>query len=297
VYHNRLGRRYDRAYVSCIFPTNWRAMQGTIEHIEAGEVLVGGTGHALAAGIEPPWPVLPPEVEAAEPDFSPWSGWPWSVGFSYRGCVRDCDFCVVPLKEGRRVVRTIGSCRDLLRPEARESPQGHHLVDMANNILAAPEAELEQLWREVRELGITVDYCQGFDVRLMTQAVAGELAALPIYVRWRDKRGRWRKRRRLFLALDHTALIGQFERAARWLLGAGVAKSSIYVFILERPDEEDDALARVQAVAGLGLRPYVMPLNDYQDTGLRRWANRRYYQFVPWHRYNRRRSGQLGMAI
>jgi hypothetical protein len=297
VHHNSLGRRYDRAYVSCIFPANWRAMQETLRQVEAGEVLVGGTGQALAAGVEPPWATLPPEVEAAQPDFSPWPGWPWSLGFSYRGCIRDCDFCVVPRKEGRRVTRAADGYRELLRPEARRDPKGHHLVDVANNVLAAPERELERLWREVRELGITVDYCQGFDVRLITRAVAGELASLPIYVRWRDRRGRWQKRRRMFLALDHSALVGQFERAACWLLGAGVARSSIYVFVLERPGEEADAFERVQAVASLGLRPYVMPLDDYRDTGLRRWANRRYYQFVPWEAYRQRRDGQMVMAI
>ena len=293
VHHNRLGPRCDRAYVSCIFPANWRRMQVVLNQIKAGEVLVGGTGHALAAGVEPPWTKLPPEIEAAEPDFSPWPDWPWSLGFSYRGCVRNCDFCVVPRKEGQRVTRAAGCCRELLRPEAREDPQGHHLVDMANNVLAAPEQELEQLWREVRELGITVDYCQGFDVRLITQAIAEELAALPLYVRWRDWGGRWQKRRRMFLALDHSGLTAQFERAARWLLKAGVAQSSIYVFVLERPDQEADALARVRAVAALGLRPYVMPLDDYQDAGLRRWANHRYYQFVPWEKYRWRRRGQL----
>jgi hypothetical protein len=297
IHHNRLGRRCDRAYLSCIFPANWPRMRETLRQIDASEVLAGGTGHALATGIETPWPTLPPEVESAEPDFSPWPDWPWSIGFSYRGCIRNCDFCVVPRKEGRQVVRAIGSCRELLRPEARESPQGHHLVDVANNVLAAPEQELEQLWREVRDLGITVDYCQGFDVRLITRAVAEELASLPIYVRWRDKRGRWQKRRRLFLALDWSALIPQLERAARWLLGAGVARSSVYVFVLERPGEEADALARVRAVANLGLRPYVMPLDDYRDGGLRRWANRRYYQFVPWEEYSRRRDEQMAMAI
>jgi hypothetical protein len=297
VSHNTLGRHYDLAVASCTFSANWPKVQTAIGHLDAGRVLVGGTGHALAVGQETPWPALPPEVEAAEPDFSPWPDWPWSLGFSYRGCVRDCDFCVVPRKEGRRVTRAAESCRALLRPEARRDPRGHHLVDVANNVLAAPEAELEQLWREVRELGITVDYCQGFDVRLITRAVAGELASLPIYVRWRDRRGRWQKRRRMFLALDHTALVGQFERAARWLLGAGVARSSIYAFVLERPGEEADALARVQAVAALGLRPYVMPLNDYQDTGLRRWANRRYYQFVPWEAYRWRRDRQLRMSL
>jgi hypothetical protein len=233
-----------------------------------------------------------------------WPKWPWSLGFSYRGCIRNCDFCVVPRKEGG-MVRVIGSYCDLLRPEARRDPRGHHLVDMANNILAAPEADpsgrasgrsLAELWREARDLGITIDYCQGLDVRLITQAVAEEIASLPIYVRWRDQAGRWQKRRRLFLALDHSAPIAQFEQAAGWLLRAGVAPSSVYVFILERPGEEADALARVQAVAALSLRPYVMPLNDHQDAGLRRWANRRYYQFVPWEQYRRRRDGQLTLA-
>jgi len=299
VRHNRLGH-YDLAYFSCIFPANWPRLRATIANLDADHVLSGGAGYELAAsavGQIARWITLPPDLEAFEPDFSLWPGWPWSLGFSYRGCIRACDFCVVPHKEGRQVRRVIGSYRELLRPEARRSPKGHHLVDMANNILAAPEQELAELWQEVRELGITIDYCQGFDVRLITQAVAKEMASLPLYARWRDRAGRWQKRRRLFLALDHSVLIPQFERAARWLLEAGVAPSSVYVFVLERPGQEADAMKRVQAAAGLRLRPYVMPLDDYQDAGLRRWANKRFYQFVPWNRYRRRRGRQLALEM
>jgi len=290
VVYNRLGQRYDRAYVSGIFPAHWPQLQTTMACLDTTQIIVGGPGYALATAQPAPWPTLPVEVEAAEPDFAFWPDWPWSLGYSYRGCPRGCEFCVVPLLEGRQVRRVAVSYRDLLRPEARVAPRGQHLVDLAPNILAAPEAELAALWREVRELGLTVDYSQGLDVRFITQAVAEELATLPIYVRWRDRSGRWQQRRRLYLALDGSALLPQFEQAARWLLGAGVKPSSVYVYILERPGEEADALARVQTVAQLRMRPYVMPLHDYQDDGLRRWVNRRYYQFVPLAQYRRRRS-------
>ena len=87
------------------------------------------------------------------------------------------------------------------------------------------------------------------------------------------------------------------SRIFKMLLGAGVAPSSIYVYILERPGEEEDALKRVQAAARFEVRPYVLPLNDYVDTGLRRWTNRRYYQFVDWQDYSRRREPQAMLPL
>ena len=297
VQHNRLGRRYDLAIISCIFAAHWPKMRQTIAALDAGEIRAGGPGYSLAADSKPPWATLPSEIEATPPDLSMWPDWPWSLDYSYRGCIRRCDFCVVPRQEGRQLRRAAGSYLDMLRPEARTAPKGHHLVDLANNILAAPEQELAALWSEVHALGLTLDYCQGLDVRLMTQAIAEEIASLPLYTRWQNKRGQWRKAKRLYLALDHSHLIPRFERAAKWLLKAGVTGRNIFVYILERPGEEADTLTRIQVVARLGLKPYVMPLNDHVDSGLRRWVNRRYYEFVPWEKYQRRRSDrQMALA-
>ena len=53
----------------------------------------GGSGYDLSV-------VLPPEVEAVRPDWSLWPNWQHDVGYSTRGCVRRCPFCVVPRKEG-----------------------------------------------------------------------------------------------------------------------------------------------------------------------------------------------------
>jgi radical SAM superfamily enzyme YgiQ (UPF0313 family) len=44
--------------------------------------------------------VLPDEIENLKPDYSLYPGFDYSIGFSTRGCFRNCHFCVVPEKEG-----------------------------------------------------------------------------------------------------------------------------------------------------------------------------------------------------
>jgi len=288
VCHNSARGRYDLAYMSIIFSRNALRMFALTGAVQADEWRVGGAGSGI-------FDRLPPEVERCRPDYSLAPGFPFSLGFTVRGCVRRCPWCLVWRAEGNEMWQE-AAYRDLLRPDRGSQP---HIIDLANNILAWPG--WEELFREMldlhRELGLTVDINQGIDHRLVDSGVAEWIARLPLYAVRRRRLGGWRWRRAVRLALDESSQIESFRRAAKLLVNAGVPPRALRVYILERPGEEEDALARVREVLAVTkgtvdttARPFVMPLDGHRDNGLARWVNRGLYRYVPWEEYRRRRA-------
>ena len=288
VRHNSARGRYDLAYMSIVFSRNALRMFALTGAVQAAEWRVGGTGSGIFAR-------LPAEVEGCRPDYSLAPRFPFSLGFTVRGCIRRCPWCLVWRAEGNEMWQE-ATYRDLLRPDRGSQP---HIIDLANNILVWPRRE--ELFQEMldlhREIGLTVDITQGFDHRLIDSEAAGWIARLPLRHYHRSRSGRWVSRRVIYLALDDSREIASFRRAARALLAAGIPARALRVYVLERPGEEEDALARVREVLAVTngtpdttARPFVMPLDGYQDGGLARWVNRGLYRYVPWDQYRRRRA-------
>lgn len=84
------------------------------------------------------------------------------IGFSSRGCVRKCGFCIVPRSEGK--FRQENEIKDLLNPNSNV------LILLDNNLTADPYV-LEKL-QEIKERKLIVDITQGIDVRLLTPEIA-----------------------------------------------------------------------------------------------------------------------------
>ena len=80
---------YDRVYLSKVF--TFTPDFDTV--IDADEIITGGTGYRDYGS-------LPPEVEAASPDYSLYPCWDTAIGFLTRGCCWRCEWCLVPRKEG-----------------------------------------------------------------------------------------------------------------------------------------------------------------------------------------------------
>lgn len=82
---NPLGS-YDKVYASQIF-TDSKA--DFIPNME-----IAGSGVSLDI-------VLPQDIDDVKPDYSIYPDCNYSTGFTTRGCIRNCEFCFVPKKEGR----------------------------------------------------------------------------------------------------------------------------------------------------------------------------------------------------
>lgn len=106
-YHTRRGDRvewwspkgrYDLVYKSRVFTDTYS--KDTIVVNNAEQVIQGGTGYG------PGGKDLPYEIEHIRPDYFLYPRFLGTAyGFLSRGCPRNCGFCIVSGKEGRRSVK------------------------------------------------------------------------------------------------------------------------------------------------------------------------------------------------
>jgi len=149
VWNNELMRySSDKVYVSCIFDWNkpkcdeWRGCE------------IGGSGYSLEI-------TLPKEIEEIKPRIN--------MGFTTRGCIRNCYFCIVPKKEGK--IRVVGDLYNIWDGKSRE------ITILDNNILALPE-HFKLICSQIRKEKLLVDFNQGLDHRLLTNELCKELISI-----------------------------------------------------------------------------------------------------------------------
>lgn len=249
---------YDKVYLSKVF--TFSPDHDTV--IDADEIITGGTGYK-------DYGTLPSEVEGSFPDYSIYPQYKRAIGFLTRGCVRHCEWCVVPRKEGS--IRPAATWEQLKRPDSRE------LVLMDNNVLACGHG-LEQIGRMGRE-ELWVDFNQGLDARLITRSSAALLAKL-----------RWIRRVRL--SCDTSAMIPVIEQAAAYLKEAGVTPSRFWSYVLVQ--DVADAHSRVLALEKMGFEVFAQPYRDYdggeptaEQKVFARWVNvKSVHRSCTWEHYS-----------
>lgn len=219
--------RYDRVYKSKVF--TFTPDMDTV--INADEIVTGGTGYKDYGS-------LPPEVEATPPDYSLYPRWDKAVGFLTRGCVRNCEWCIVPRKEGG--IRPAATWEEVKRPDSRQ------IVFLDNNVLAS-EHGLEQIDRMGSEQ-VWVDFNQGLDARLITPEAARLLARLH-WIRF------------IRLSCDTSAMLPVIQQATAYLREAGAAPSRFWSYVLVR--DVTEAHGVVTALWDMGVEPFAQPYRDY----------------------------------
>jgi len=146
---------YDRIYAFSVF--TWSSKKQV-----TSDMICGGSGFDLCT-------VLPEEIENSQPDYSLYPKCKPALGFLTRGCIRKCEFCIVPEKEGK-----IHPYRDIEEVASR----GEDVVLMDNNILACKYG-LDQI-QKIIDLHLRVDFNQGLDARLISRRVATEKKVVAI---------------------------------------------------------------------------------------------------------------------
>ena len=97
--------------------------------------------------------LLPPAFDMIDQDIC--------YGFTTRGCINACKWCVVPRVEGK--LRIMESFTNLL------SHNKKIFRCMDNNILAAGPEHVERVLREIKDRGMLVDFNQGLDCILFAR--------------------------------------------------------------------------------------------------------------------------------
>lgn len=249
-----------KIYVSCVFSENaWvaRAFGGS-PNVEVGGYGVNGAK-------------LPDEIEHTMPDYDLY-GADYSMGFTSRGCIRKCPFCVVPEKEGP--IRDHAPIPEFLYP-------GHNKVILLdNNFLASPK------WKEnlqfIIDHNLKVNFTQGLDIRLIDEENAAMLAEC-------DYRAQNFKDRQLYFSFDTPEIEPEMTHGIETLRGAGIPIDrhhiTFYMLVGFGADPEDYTwdyfvehdYRRFKVLREFGVRPYVMTYNDRRDIPLLRyfeqWAN------------------------
>src|SRR5262249_37929521 len=127
-------------------------------------------------------------IQTKRQDYSIYPSWKQSIGFTERGCRLQCEFCVVPKKEGR--VREEQTVADIWRGD----PWAREMILLDNDFFGQPH--WRDRVREIREGGFKVSFNQGINARFLTDETAEAIASV-------DYRDDQMKVKRIYTAWDN----------------------------------------------------------------------------------------------
>lgn len=241
------SRDYDVIYASSIF--DW-----TPQDYVTGKMIVGGTGFSLKK-------ILEPEIHVVEPHLN--------FGFTTRGCFRNCEFCVVPEKEGK--LKITGDLNNLWDRKAK-------LITLYdNNILGTPE-HFSWICHQAREHKLTLDFNQGLDHRLL----APEVIDLMKSIRHKEYK----------FAFDRPSYIDSVDKAITLLQSNGINRCNWYVLVgFDTTFDED--LERLNYLKSRNQNAFVQKFRKkgmeklpQKYTALARWVNKHdWFQGLTWQEF------------
>lgn len=251
----------DRVYISCIFKKNAALAKGIATYYEDSEVILGGSGLDLHSTIPEP-------AQKIKPDYSLFPNMNYSLGFTTRGCIRNCGFCIVPKKEGRlHRWQHISEFHD---------PQHKHVKLLDNNWYADKDWFFENS-NYLIDNKLTVDVTQGMDLRILTEEIAEQLSRLKF------------ENHTLNFAWDNLKDQAKVFDGLGILTNAGIKPHYIQVYVLtgyNTTPEED--IYRVNKLRDAGFLAFVMKYkNTPENKDLARYVNRReLYKSMTYAEYN-----------
>ena len=259
-------------YISCIFTKN--RLYAAMEYFNAtGNVTIGGSG--ISPSIQ-----APDEIELLKPDYDlyPSEGYRQeSLGFTSRGCIRNCEFCIVHEKEGAfRRVQHVKKFVDF---------RYKNVTLLDNNILADKEWFFENTnWILDHKLRINIS--QGMDIRLLTDEIADQIHR----IKFIDGQMRF--------AWDRVDMEDIVKSGIEMLKDHKInVRRNVSFFVLSGYTNPKTGIPvpfckdvyRCNRLKQMGVMPYVMPWEGGTPLvkALARWANRRTLRDVPFWQYDR----------
>lgn len=235
----------DKIYVSCIFSWNKYLCKEW-----EGKAEIGGSGYDLTKK-------LPDNIESLKPHIN------W--GFTTRGCIRKCGFCIVPKKEGR--IRVVGDLYDLWDGKSKD------IILLDNNILGMPE-HFKLICEQARKEKIRLDFNQGLDHRLLTDDICKCLKTTK-HVKYR-------------FSFDSPAMENNVKKALDMLQMHKINNSMWYVLVGFDTTFEQD-LQRLNFLRSRNQNAYVQRYNkttNKECMAMAEWANQGHVFFgMTWSQY------------
>ncbi len=228
-------KRYEKVYASKIF--TFSPMPDY--YIQADEVEWGGSAISLQKK-------LPEEIENIYPDYALYPDMGYAMGFISRGCVRNCEFCIVREKEG--LIHQVAELKDFWHGQKKIMLLDPNLSALSNR---------NEIIKSVIDSKAKIDFSQGLDVRLMTDDFAELLSKVKL---WKQLRFAW-------------DLIDQEKQVKKGLeivlKHIKAYRVMVYVLIGYNTTPEED-LYRVMYLRGLGVDPYAMAYYSKEERELKK---------------------------
>lgn len=254
-------QHFDIVYKSKVFDTS----PDYAYPINADKVIKGGTGYAIhgAGGdtyCQTDDKPLPYDIEHIYPDYSIYNIKDTAYGFLTRGCPRGCSFCIVGKKEGLRSLK-VADLSEFWRGQK-------NIVLNDPNILAC--REWEDLFSQLIDSNALIDFNQGLDARVLTEAKCEAIARVrikEIHFAW----DRYEDKNKVLPKLQMFAEICKKK--------PHMHNAIVYVLVNHTSTIEQD-LERIYTLRTLGYWAYVMVYDKphanrvYHD--LQRWCNNRF---------------------
>ena len=236
--------QYDKLYCSSLFDF-------TDKSSVPKNAICGGTGFDIKSK-------LPFD---AEYDYSIYPSCDVSYVWFSRGCIRNCEFCLVREKEG--VIRAV-------QPKEL-NPKGTYIKIQDNNFFA------NKKWRDsikwLKDTGQKVDFAGGIDARLLDTEQCEALNSLKhekqIKIAWDSPKDDLEP-----ILKNVVSMIKPY-------------KLMCYVLIGYWSSHKED-MYRIETLRKLKIDPFVMPFNkkDYRQRRLARWCNNKaIFRTVKWEDY------------
>lgn len=248
---------WDDVYISCIFPKNKEISEQLAVQFPESNVYIGGTGIDLST-------VLPTEIDKMMPDNSIYhSIYPEtkyiSYGFTMRGCIRNCQFCVVREKEGN--AHPVGDLYDVWNKDT-----GHtKVVLFDNNILALPD-HFALVASQIKKENLRIDWNQSLDIRLVNEENAKILAGLKFdpYLRF---------------SWDNIKTEAAVRRGIQILKDAGALRHpAVFDVLIGFDSTFEEDLYRANVLRELGMKCFMMRYNGNTEI----MKEKRYNYLVNW---------------
>lgn len=233
--------KYDIVYQSKVFtfsPDSDISVQSPV-------VCKGGTGYDIGSA-------LPDVIEQAQPDYSIYPMYKFSIQLFSRGCIRQCPFCIVREKE--EMIRPV-------EPMALNTA-GERMEILDNNFFANPEWRSAVEWIERSKQRVNL---HGVDVRIMDEEQAYWLNRMKmagsIHIAW---------------DFPKDPILPKIKEMLKYIKPY---KIICYVLVGFNSTMEED-YGRVMQLKELGIRSFVQPYRDFHNKRIPTQYERDFAQWV-----------------
>ncbi len=238
--------RYDVVYKSRVFTDIYS--KDTVTVANAEQVILGGTGYGLQEN-------LPNVIEHTYPDYALYPQFSdTAYGFLSRGCPRNCGFCIVSSKEGRKSIQVA---------DLSEFWNGQKEIKLMDANLLACRSH-EKLIQQLAASRAWVDFSQGLDIRLINPdnvSLLNKVRTKTVHFAWDN---------------PEDDLTGYFQKFLQLTTIKDKRRRRVYVLTNYGSTHEQD-LYRVNTLRQMGFSPYVMvydrPTAPPITRHLQRWVN------------------------